>query len=384
MAAATVESLAVLGSGDIRSQDVAEVAPCSPLQEGVLLSPSSYAVYWIWSCLPPAETCVDSVKLENAWRAAALKHPIYATIFASDNINGGFSQVILRSPVIDIQQITTETRYITAAHFLSMRPRPKWTKTSPRHTLTICTNVVTGQVACRFDICHTLYDVYSLRILLNDVVSIYDGRDVKTPAPFTDVVRYIAGRTNAETSGFWSKYLRGAASCLFPTLPLDETVNATQDEHDAICVPSGPFDSATLFCSKNGITRSVFMHIVWALVLAHFNGREDICFGYMGSGRDAPVTGIDRICGPMANLLISRVNLTTSLQSLLQVMAKNLKEHRNHQQTYFAPVFHELGLGGNPLFNTMVNLLRAEEKLEGQNDSLIFDKEILISPHEVC
>ncbi|PPJ52842.1 hypothetical protein CBER1_11440 [Cercospora berteroae] len=148
--------------------------------------------------------------------------------------------------------------------------------------------------------------MYSLRILLNDVVTIYHGGAVTKPAPFTDV----------------------------------------------------------------------------ALVLAHFSRRDDVCFGYMGSGRDAPVDGIDRICGPMANLLISRVDLTAPLQSLLQGIAKNLKEHRKHQQTYFAPVFHKLGLGGKPLFNTMINLLRAEGKEQGRAETLAFEKELLISPHE--
>ena len=383
MATATADNLAILGSADIPSQNIAEVAPCSPLQEGILLSPSSYAVYWVWNCIPPAGICIDSAKLESSWRIAALNHPIYATIFASDNTNDGFSQVVLRDPVLDIQQITTNDGHATAAHVLMQRPRPRWTKLNPRHTLTICTDRATGQVACRFDICHTLYDVYSLRILLNDVVTIYHGGAVRKPAPFTDVVRYIKSRTEAETTGFWSEYLKGAKPCSFPTSPLDKTVNAPQDEHDAICVPLAPFDAATSFCSENGITRSVFMHIAWALVLAHFNGRDDVCFGYMGSGRDAPVDGIDRICGPMANLLISRVDLTAPLRSLFQGIAKNLKEHRQHQQTYFAPVFHKLGLGGKPLFNTMINLLRAEGKERGRTETLAFEKELLTSPHEV-
>lgn len=161
-------------------------------------------IYWVWNCIPPADACVDSDKLETAWRAAALEHPIYATIFALDDTSEGFLQVVLRNPTFSIQQITTKDGNMTAAHIPAMRPRPKWTKASPRHMLTICTNVATGQVACRFDICHTLYDVYSLRILLKDIVPMYHARDVTKLAPFADVVRYIKSRTKEETSGFWS------------------------------------------------------------------------------------------------------------------------------------------------------------------------------------
>ncbi|KAF5845311.1 hypothetical protein GGP41_002860 [Bipolaris sorokiniana] len=150
MAAATADNLAVLGFSDILNQNVAE-REYSPAR---LRMP---CIYWVWNCIPPADACVDSDKLETAWRAAALEHPIYATIFALDDTSEGFLQVVLRNPTFSIQQITTKDGNMTAAHIPAMRPRPKWTKASPRHMLTICTNVATGQVACRFDICHTLY-----------------------------------------------------------------------------------------------------------------------------------------------------------------------------------------------------------------------------------
>lgn len=54
MAAATADNLAVLGFSDILNQNVAEVIPCSPLQEGILPSPSSYAVYILGVELHPS------------------------------------------------------------------------------------------------------------------------------------------------------------------------------------------------------------------------------------------------------------------------------------------------------------------------------------------
>ena len=47
------------------------------------------------------------------------------------------------------------------------------------------------------------------------------------------------------------------------------------------------------FCKIHGVTTANLVHIAWALVLRCFTGAEDVCFGYLTSGRDIPVDDID-------------------------------------------------------------------------------------------
>ncbi|KAK5988790.1 Nonribosomal peptide synthetase 5 [Cladobotryum mycophilum] len=60
-----------LPSMGIKPDAVADLCPCSPLQEGVLLSSSSYAVYWVWQCVPHDGNPISPSRLAAAWKEAA-------------------------------------------------------------------------------------------------------------------------------------------------------------------------------------------------------------------------------------------------------------------------------------------------------------------------
>lgn len=359
--------------------DVVETYPCSPLQEGVLLSSSSsYAVYWVWRCVTDGQK-VDCNRLESAWRAATSRHAIYSTIIRMHHESSTFMQIVLAQPCSDVLTLTTESE--CPEQVLAKRDRPTFTATKPKHVFTICRSSK-GNVACRFDICHTLYDVYSLNILLGEVLEIYNGRELRMPPRFSSVISHIARLPRSETTGYWESFLKGAQVTRLPVLPAS-TASSSDDDQGNIQLPAQAFDGVTEFCQVNGITRSVFMHMCWGLVLSYYTGSNEVSFGYMASGRDAPVEGIDRICGPMANLVISRVNLDNTFAHLAKSTGAMLKEQRKHQQTAMASVLHTIGLSGEPLFNTMVNLLRTTTPQLDAKESFSFEKHALVSPHEV-
>ncbi|KAK9419741.1 putative Carrier domain-containing protein, partial [Seiridium unicorne] len=52
-------------------------------------------------------------------------------------------------------------------------------------------------------------------------------------------------------------------------------------------------------CSETGITIATLSSTLWALILALFLDREDVCFGYLASGRDIDVPGVQDMLGPL-------------------------------------------------------------------------------------
>lgn len=360
--------------------DVAETYPCSPLQEGVLLSSSSsYAVYWVWRCLTDGPN-VDCNRLESAWKIATARHAIFSTLIRMHHESNTFMQIVLAKPYVNVLTLATDSDF--PEQVLAKRERPAFTATKPKHVFTICRSSK-GNVACRFDICHTLYDVYSLNILLQEVLDIYNGRELPIPPRFRSVISHIAGIPRSETTGYWESFLKGAQVTRLPVLPASTELCSHDDDQATIQLPAQAFTGVTEFCQANGITRSVFMHVCWGLVLSYYTGRDEVCFGYMASGRDAPVEGIGNICGPMANLLISRVDLTNNFARLAKSTGAMLREQRKHQQTPMASVLHAVGLSGEPLFNTMVNLLRTVSPQANNEEGFSFEKHTLVSPHEV-
>jgi non-ribosomal peptide synthetase component F len=112
------------------------------------------------------------------------------------------------------------------------------------------------------------------------------------------------------------------------------------------------------FLKAHGLTVSSLLHVAWGLLLKSYTGSDDVCFGYLISGRDAPIPGIENAVGLFANLLPCRINFTSgdSLFSLLQDSQTDLARAFSHQHTSLAKVLGSLKLNGQILFNTVISI----------------------------
>ncbi|PHH74097.1 hypothetical protein CDD80_3318 [Ophiocordyceps camponoti-rufipedis] len=268
--------------------NVKDIFPCSPLQEGVLLSKSSYDISWIWNCVPPhGSDAISPARLQEAWKTAVRRHDMFSTVFSMHPEEDSFIQIVMATPTARILQLHSTA---SPAGKLAALEKPVFRAEEPKHLLTI----------------------------------------------------------------------------LSP-LSSDDTM---EDVPSSIALPAEALAGITGFCRRKKLTRSVFVHIAWALVLSYFTGADDVCFGYMASGRDIPVEGVDRVFGPLANTVISRIDLRTPLEKLMTETAAMLKEHRRHQQTSLAEIQRSLGVsGGRRLFNSLLSLLKATD-----TESLLFKK----------
>ncbi|KAJ3498765.1 hypothetical protein NLG97_g867 [Lecanicillium saksenae] len=338
-------------------EDIADAYPCSPLQEGIFLnSSSSYAVYWIWRCVPKDHgQNVSATRLSDAWKRATSRHGIFSTIVAHHPKQNGFLQLVLRNAPVLVSIVDCDSQECPAI-VLEHAARPVFRANQPKVAVTICRST-SGNIACRFDVCHTIYDGYSLFVLLRDVLDLYAGSTTPKPNSFRSVIEHIEATPKVDTVGFWTEYLRGMRVCKFPVLLQSRGASELTDPPQAMSLPQHAFTDATSFYL------------------------DEVTFGYMASGRDVPVEGIDRICGPLANLVVNRVDLRQPLGDLIRSMGPTLKEHRRHQQTQLAEVRHKLGIS-DQLFNTAVNLLRPGATEPSESDEFVFEKHVSVTLNE--
>jgi hypothetical protein len=91
---------------------------------------------------------------------------------------------------------------------------------------------------------------------------------------------------------------------------------------------------------------------------------EDICFGYLASGRDAPVTGIKDAVGAFVNMLICRAQFSSSQMTasqFIQELQYTSLEHLKFQHCTLAEIHHALKVPHDrPLFNTIMSFQRDE------------------------
>ncbi|PFH58188.1 hypothetical protein XA68_14045 [Ophiocordyceps unilateralis] len=360
----------------VKPQNVQSIYPCSPLQEGMLLSSvkgaASYITYTIWRCIstgPDAEAISPS-RLEESWRLVVGRHTILSTVFALHPEGNGFLQIVLDKPPIRVTQLKSGSESPTET--LSRLPEPTFADREPEHALIIC-RADSGEVACRLDMSHALTDAHSANQLLSELGTAYSGKGELTPAPaFAEVIRYICSTPRSQIVSTWTSLLDNIKPCEFPSSAVAPDADVQEKLTELACNAELQM-SINEFCKKTEVMPSALIQVAWAMVLSHMTGMHDVCFGYLVSGRDAPVNGVDNVVGPLANLLISRVDLGASARQVLETTSERSKQHMSIQHVSLAEIQHHLGLSGRRMFNTSLSI-RANEKEKGVAESgLSFD-----------
>ncbi|KJZ75845.1 hypothetical protein HIM_04669 [Hirsutella minnesotensis 3608] len=353
----------------IKPGSIKDIYSCSPLQEGMLLSSckgsASYLTFSIWRCTPTSENTATTVcpfRLEEAWKRVVSRHTVLSSVFTMHPDGNGFIQLVLDRPPIRVAHVAAESQ--TPVEKLSELQEPSFAANEPRHLFTIC-HAATGEVACRLDMSHELTDAHSETLIQSELVTAYDGVRALPPAPpFSNIIRYINSTPKSQTISSWTSLLDGIEPCEFPMSSANLAPQAEPDKF--ITIPcSGNFNLSILdFCKKLEILPSAFLQVAWAMVLSHVTGRGDVCFAYLNSGRDAPVDGVDRMVGPLANLLVSRVDLRAPVRQVVVTTSERSKKHMAIQHASLAEIQHHLGLAGRRLFNTSLSVTAVKETAE--------------------
>ncbi|KAF5027126.1 hypothetical protein F66182_752 [Fusarium sp. NRRL 66182] len=354
--------------------DIAAIYPCGPAQRGILISQarssSLYRESFLYAVTSNAANPVDMRSLEAAWKVVVARHDALRTVIIEDTTatGQGFYQVVLRESSPRVQQVeyinTMEDGQDDDEH-LTLDKMRKLSASSatcstggkasdPEHRLLLCRTV--NRVYLYLEISHALIDGFSMPILVNDIALAYDGlrlgsADELRPPSFGDYVAHIEGLSANDSFIYWANYLEGAAPCHFPVLK-ESTIRQSLDPSNtgetwrmkSIPVELGvSSESLFEFCLEYGFTPASVFRMAWALVLRAYTGMGDVCFGFLASGRDAPVEGIESIIGVVCNMLIVRVNLDdhsmTSIE-MLEAIQDSWSNSLSHQFVSLADVQH--------------------------------------------
>jgi len=381
----TAKSLPQVG---ITPKMVEAIYPCAPLQEGLILSqikdPSLYHFHAVFEVNPASDgKPIDAQKLMRAWQRVVDYHEALRTVFADSVYRGDiFNQIIVKQA--DSGAIAIRCDEADALKELSeISILDHNYKKQPRlpHQITVC-QCLSGKVYFKAEINHGVIDGSSANIMLRDVAAAYHGTLPEAPGPsYGNYISHIKALQHGSGNLFWKKYLNGVRPCHFPKLN-DE--GSEKLLHSA-AMDFDRFPELQAMCKKMKVTLANVMQAAWALCLRTYTKSEDICFGYLTSGRDVPVPQIQDTIGAFINMLVCRVKFSqqSTLKEVYQKVQQDYIESLEFQHTSLAQVQHDL-TGGQPLFNTAVSIQKGAASDDARDsDTISFDPVAAHDPGEV-
>lgn len=356
--------------------DVEDVYGSSPMQRGVLLSqvknPKQYmyqAVFVPRLANPSAP--LNAKKLARAWQMVVQTHPSLRTVFIESLAKEGLmDQAVVKT--IDPTIVFLQAHAANAVEKLRDQVTIDFSRKQPHHQFTIC-ETTSGKLFCKLELSHSICDGTSVSIILRDLARFYDiGSDKIVPAPTNrDYISYLKKSSYESDLAYWRRYLHHTEPCSFPSL-LDGTVQERENRTCQLNIENLP--GLNSFCVQNGATLSNVLQLVWSLVLRVYTGNENICFGYITSGRDVPVQGIQDAVGLFISMLVCHLELGDDLEvnKALEKIQGDYSDSMEHQTFSLSNMQHEIG-AGQALFNTVFTFQRRFRSSDESSEQLEYD-----------
>jgi non-ribosomal peptide synthase protein (TIGR01720 family) len=346
--------------GVVSYDQVEDIYPCAAMQEGMILSqikdPESYLSFSTFE-VQAKRGKVDVRKVAAAWQKVVNRHPALRTVFIDSVCKGGvFDQVVLKAPDSGALVYTCDEASLTKK-LESIKYSKTNGKKRPRlpHQLTIL-QTESGRVIVKMEINHAVIDGGSHAVIRRDLEDAYEGRLTEDEGPlYSDYIKYLRSLPAGAAVSYWKNRLQGVQPCYFPIAPQH---SSKQRQLHSLYMDFNRFPELQTLAERNSVTFSNIMLTAWALVLRAYTKSSDVCYGYLTSGRNVPIDGIQNAVGAFINMLVARVTVSQT-QSLLDVFQKvqgDFIESLPHQHCSLAQFQHDLGLSGKALFNTAVSV----------------------------
>nr|POF13484.1 nonribosomal peptide synthetase easa [Quercus suber] len=140
-------------------------------------------------------------------------------------------------------------------------------------------------------------------LIMQSLTRFFDGDTSAHAAltPYVGFVNYARGLDAVRASAYWRAQLQAATRPVFPQTQAAGSSSSSQSLSHKITFPTH---------SSSSITKATVLRAAWAIVLARYNDNtDDITFGAAVAGRQAPVSGIERMVGPVISTVPVRVRL---------------------------------------------------------------------------
>lgn len=340
---------------------VEDIYPCSPVQEGILLSqlrdPYGYMFHAIFEvrCSDKALKA-EASRLKKAWSMVVARHQILRTLFVDSYSKGGaFDQLVVKELEDEILEFECDENiaFQTLDNIKLANINAKRLKKLP-HQLTICTTTG-GRVLLKIELNHVIIDGGSIDLLIRDLQLAYDNRLPSAPGPlFAEYIKFIKAKDHHQALDHWVRYLSGAHPCHLRVSP----TTGGEKRLGSVLMQFDRFPELQRFCEENSVTLANLTLTAWAMVLRSFTGSDDVCFGYLTAGRDSPVPDIQNAVGIFINMLCCRVKFGQrhSLLDISKTVQEDFLGNLPYQNCSLAQIQHELGRDGQMLFNTALSI----------------------------
>ncbi|NWD27654.1 amino acid adenylation domain-containing protein, partial [Pseudomonas yamanorum] len=376
-------SQAQLDALPLAVQDIEDIYPLSPMQQGMLfhtLSDEGDDLYVNQLSLPVEG--LDPQRFRAAWQHVIGRHEILRTSFHWQGGQTAPIQVVQRHAEVDLRLLDWRGTTVDAERLAECareeRARGFELSQVPLQRLMLI-RLGEDEHQLIWTSHHILMDGWSSSQLFGEVLQHYASGEVSGESGrYRDFIAWLQGQDQALLEQYWKSRLQTLAE---PTA-LGQAIHPRHTEalagHEALYTQWDAQRTGVLLqhCRQQGITPNTLIQGAWLLVLQRYTGQRSVAFGATVAGRPEGLPNAQNMLGLFINTLpvIQTLEPAQPLdQWLVQLQASNL-DLREHAHAPLADIQRWSGQGGQALFDSIIVFENypIDERLEQAQGGLRF------------
>ncbi|KAF2632433.1 nonribosomal peptide synthetase-like protein 2 [Macroventuria anomochaeta] len=288
----------VAQSLDVETRDIEALAPCTPLQQGMIVRylNSDDGLYFSTFKFKLNRDIVVS-RLRRAWNAVFEDTQVLRTAFV--NTDDGYLQAVLQGATLPWSEHNVERASISDC---VQDLRQSWLEVNRvelSRPFELHLVGPSGDQLLVVHIFHGLYDGNSIELLFEEVRETYDGgeTEVSNVPTFHEALPHGPLRIAEGAKQFWEGHLIDRTPRSLPSLTQELTQGTIVVTRDFDSIPAYDTTRRKLKVTAQAIAQACWMHVLQEYVQVPINT------GMVVSGRSLDLERADHVIGPMFNTI---------------------------------------------------------------------------------
>ncbi len=302
-------------------KNIEKIYPLSPMQEGMLIhkiaDEESLAYYEVITCTLNGEIDIDT--FEESYKKLVARHEVFRTNFAYKGLNKPM-QIVLKEKDVEIEYIDisgleeeNKNNYIENHIENSKKKGFNLQKDILINVAVLQTNI--NEYKLIISNHHIIMDGWCLEIILRDLFKFYNeikyGLKPNLPQvyPYSNYIEWLDKQDQEKSKQYWEDYLQGyTQNSMVPFKNVYETeCNHYREKTVELVLNKNLTRELEIFAKDNNVTLNTLLQGIWAIQLHKYNNVNDVLFGYVVSGRNHDLLGIEEMVGLFINTIPVRV-----------------------------------------------------------------------------
>ncbi|MGD2085188.1 MAG: amino acid adenylation domain-containing protein [Candidatus Aminicenantes bacterium] len=354
---------------ELSKENIKDIYPLSPMQEGMFF-------HWLYDNTSRAYFEQISYRLEADLDAALVKrslqelfkqYDILRTVFSRKKITR-ILQVVLKERSVDFYREDLSQRQDKEEYIKRYKEEDK--KKGFDLTKDVLMRVALFQLdetehEFIWSFHHILMDGWCLGLLISRFREIYNGLVTgKSPQfvpvkPYREYIQWLENQDREKSRIYWRNYLEDYNEQVgFPCWGKHASSTDTGSyKLERVIYTLGESETARLlqWQAKSQFTLNTIVRVTWGILLGKYNGKQDVVFGSVVSGRPGEIDGVDMMVGLFINTIPIRVRFhqDTTMIKILQDLQQAALESEPHHYCPLVEIQAESRLKQNLLDHIM-------------------------------